>query len=92
MRGLLIHHERAHTKDNTLKIASLGSIAKDFTPGWLSHLALNGNTLQDLVELSFDLWIVIVLVEESSNHMSSFIVSPMLGEPSRCLANERTAE
>jgi hypothetical protein len=78
---LLVHHEWAHAQDDPLEVSSLIIVAEHFTPCGLTHFCFSINAVQNLVELTLDFWVIIVLVEQASDDVSSFLCSSMFGKP-----------
>lgn len=65
----LVHHIRTHAEDNAMQIASLCSIAENFTPARLFLVGLGFDGGENFLELTNNFRIVDRLVEETADGM-----------------------
>jgi len=87
----LIHHVRAHAEQHTLKVPRLSGIAEDLAPRNFAILVLDSKGLQDLIQLTFDLEIIVRLLQEASDDMLCLLGVTVFGQPPRSFADERAA-
>jgi hypothetical protein len=62
------YHVRTHTQNDTVQIAGLGSVAKDFTPAWFVLIRFRLDSTENLLQLAHDLVIIKGLVEQATDN------------------------
>jgi hypothetical protein len=62
------YHVGTHAQNNSVQIARLGSVAKDFTPTRFVHIRFSFDSTKNLLQLAHDLIIIKRLVEQATDN------------------------
>jgi hypothetical protein len=62
------YHVGTHAQNNSVQIARLGSVAKDFTPTRFVLVGFGFNSTENLLQLAHDLIIIKGLVEQATDN------------------------